>query len=767
MKNFTRPTLWMLAGLVGIAMPSAAFAQTHVDNPFVGATVYKNPDYAAKVQTSIAQTTDAGLRGKMQIVAQTPTFIWLDRIAAINPTDGSTSLQAHLDNALAQRTGTTPIVAQFVIYDLPGRDCAALASNGEIPLTAAGLTQYQTQYIDVIAGIMANPKYASIRIVNVIEPDSLPNLVTNLNLQTCATANSTGIYVAGVQYALNKLHAIPNVYNYLDIGHSGWLGWPNNASGAVSLFTSMINGTTAKMASVEGFVTNTANDTSLKEPFMTATQSIGGQQVMSANFFQFDPDIDEVDYAADLYSRFTAAGWPTNLGFLIDTSRNGWGGPGRPTAASASTDLNTFVNASKIDPRQHRGLWCNQTGAGLGEPPAATPPGFPASHLDAFVWVKPPGDSDGASQLIANNEGKGFDRMCDPTFLTQYNVLSNALPNAPLSGHWFHTQFVQLVTNALPPVGGGPSCGTVPAAPTGVTATAISSSQINLAWTAVTPPSGCSVTYNVYRGASATFTQSAANQIASGLSTPAFNDTGRTASTTFFYIIEAVDGAGSAIARTSATTMTGGGTTCAAAPSPVTNLVATAVSGTQINLTWSAVTAPLGCSVSYSVHRSTTANFTPSPATLVTNALTAPTFSNTGLVAGTTYFFAVTADDAVGSSAVTRASTTTVGTGTGTCHVGFNIVNSWNTGFQVGLSIQNTGTTPINGWTLTWTFPGAQQVSQLWNGTATQSGAAVSVTNLSYNATIAPGATYGDAGFTGAGTAGTPTNFAINGVPCQ
>src|SRR5215475_3560611 len=134
---------------------------------------------------------------------------------------------------------------------------------------------------------MSQPQYQSLRIVTVVEPDSLPNLVTNLNLQTCATANSTNIYAQGVQYALNKLHAIPNVYTYLDIGHSGWLGWPNNASGAVTLFTSIINGTTAKLASVDGFVTNTANDTSLKEPFLTGSQTVGGQQVMSATFYQF------------------------------------------------------------------------------------------------------------------------------------------------------------------------------------------------------------------------------------------------------------------------------------------------------------------------------------------------------------------------------------------------------------------------------------------------------------------------------------------------
>src|ERR1041384_7288556 len=113
MKNFTRPMLWMLGVVLGVVTPSAAFAQTHVDNPFIGASVYKNPDYAAKVQTSIAQTTDAALRSKMQIVAQTPTFVWLDRIVAIAGNADSAGLQEHLDNALAQRQGSTPMIAHF------------------------------------------------------------------------------------------------------------------------------------------------------------------------------------------------------------------------------------------------------------------------------------------------------------------------------------------------------------------------------------------------------------------------------------------------------------------------------------------------------------------------------------------------------------------------------------------------------------------------------------------------------------------------------
>jgi len=768
MQILAKRLLQALLPILGVALPAAAHAQAHVDNPYAGATVYASPDYAAKAQTSIAQTTDAALKAKMQLVAQTPTFTWLDTIGAIAGSPTSSSLQQHLDNALAQQQGGTPIVAQFVIYDLPGRDCHALASNGELPLTAAGLATYKASYIDPIVAVMSLPKYAGLRIVNVIEPDSLPNLVTNLDDPDCGLASSSGIYVSAIQYALNRLHALPNVYNYVDIGHSGWLGWPNNASGAVTLFTQVANGTTAGKASIDGFVTNTANDTALHEPFMTGSTTVGGQQVMSSNFYQFNPDIDEVSFATDMYQRFTAAGWPATLGFLTDTSRNGWGGPGRPTAVSTSTDLNTFVNASRTDPRPHRGLWCNQSGAGLGEPPRASPPGFASAHFDAYVWVKPPGDSDGSSTLIANNEGKGFDRMCDPTFLTQYNVLSNALPNAPLSGHWFHAQFVQLVQNALPAPGGGPSCGTLPSATASITATAVSSSEIDLTWSPVSAAANCSITFNVYRSTTANFTPSAATQIATGLSTTSFPDPGRTASTTYFYVVESADAAGTAITRASATTPAG---TCGNVPSAVSNLAATSPSSSQINLTWSPVTAPAGCSVTYNVFRSTTLGFTPSATTQVATGVTTTSFSSTGLVAATMYEFVVVAVDAAGSSAVTRATASTgTGAGTGPCHVSYVVNNAWATGFQVALSIQNTGTSPINGgWTLSWTFPGTQQVTQLWNGTVAQSGAAVTVTSLSYNGSIAAGASYNDVGFTGSLTGANPlpASFTLNGAACN
>ena len=55
--------------------------------------------------------------------------------------------------------------------------------------------------------------------------------------------------------------------------------------------------------------------------------------------------------------------------------------------------------------------------------------------------------------------------------------------------------------------------------------------------------------------------------------------------------------------------------------------------------------------------------------------------------------------------------------------------------------VTNNGTTAINGWTVTWTFPGDQKISNGWSATISQSGSAVTATNPSYAATIAPGGT--------------------------
>jgi cellulose 1,4-beta-cellobiosidase len=175
-----------------------------VDNPYVGVKGYVNPEWKAH-----ADAEPGGNR-----VSSNPTGVWLDRIAAIAGSSTSMGLRAHLDAALAQGAG----YAQFVICDLPGRDCSALASNGELGPTE--IVRYQTEYIDPIAAIEGDSKYSGLRIINIVEIDSLPNLVTNTSGKAggtalCDTMKSNGNYVKGIQYALSKLHAIPNVYNFV------------------------------------------------------------------------------------------------------------------------------------------------------------------------------------------------------------------------------------------------------------------------------------------------------------------------------------------------------------------------------------------------------------------------------------------------------------------------------------------------------------------------------------------------------------------------
>jgi glucosylceramidase len=93
----------------------------------------------------------------------------------------------------------------------------------------------------------------------------------------------------------------------------------------------------------------------------------------------------------------------------------------------------------------------------------------------------------------------------------------------------------------------------VPTAPSSLTATAVSSGQINLSWTASTTPS---VTYSVYRSTSSGFTPGSGNLITSGLSGTTYSNTGLTASTDYYYKVEAINSAGSSPASNQATATT-------------------------------------------------------------------------------------------------------------------------------------------------------------------------------------------------------------------
>lgn len=415
-----------------------------------------NPDWSAAAQAG----------GAPAEVYDQPTGVWLDRRAAIHSGsagDNQTSLEDHLYNAVDQdqANGSTPMVFQVVIYNLPGRDCAALASNGE--LAPDEIDVYKEEYIDVIRDIMDNPDFSDLRIVAVIEIDSLPNLVTNVTPRETSTPECDVMadnenYQNGIAYAVAQLGSLGNVYNYIDAGHHGWIGWTNdnpeydNFHASAELISDVIGREGATADHIQGFITNTANYSVLEEPYIDLSGSIGGDPIEQADWIDWNAYLGEVAFAQNFRDRLVQAGFNSDVGMLIDTSRNGWGGPDRPTGPSSATDVNQFIDESRLDKRINKGNWCNQAGAGLGERPQVNPePG-----IDAYVWIKPPGESDGSSEEIPNDEGKGFDRMCDPTFTEgtprNNNNPSGALGNAPVSGHWFQSQFEELMANAWPPL---------------------------------------------------------------------------------------------------------------------------------------------------------------------------------------------------------------------------------------------------------------------------------------------------------------------------
>lgn len=729
-------------------------AAERVDNPFVGADQYVNSYWSANV-TAAAAEVGGQLGEDMLAVADTPTSVWMDRTTAIAGNEDGPGLRHHLDAALEQQQGDTPMVFNLVIYNLPGRDCFALASNGLVPATAEGLEHYKHEYVDVIADMLAEPQYADLRVAATIEPDSLPNMVTNSSHQPCQEA--APYYREGISYTLERLYEAGNVYSYIDAAHAGWLGWDNNAQGAAQEFHDVITDNAYGYDAVTGFVTNTANSTPTEEPFLEDESFTSGTFVRQSDFYEWNSNFDELDWTANLYSRMVAQGAPERIGMLIDTSRNGWGGPDRPTAESTSTDLNTYVDESRADRRTHRGAWCNPAGAGLGERPTVTPSGSPDSHLHAYVWVKPPGESDGNSEEIPNDQGKSFDRMCDPTYSDDARLggnLTGALPDAPVAGQWFQDQFEMLVANAYPPIDGEPvdPDTEAPSAPAGLSAGEVTASSVALSWDASTDDTGVTGYTVLVDGESAATSGTTSTTL-----------TGLAPSTTYEITVTARDAAGNvsdASAPLSVTTDEGGGEDTQA-PTMPTSLAAGEVTASSVTLTWDASSDDTGVA-GYLVHRDG----------VQVADVSGTSVTDSGLAADTSYAYTVAAYDAAGNVSddsaalpvTTEADDVDPGAG---CTVDYD-ANSWNSGFTGSFVVTNDSDAAVSDWELTFTFADGQTVDQIWSAEADQSGAAVTITPVSWSTTIPAGGSV-SFGFNGShgGTNTTPDDFALDGVDCD
>ncbi|WP_308295681.1 glycoside hydrolase family 6 protein [Streptomyces odontomachi] len=430
----------LLTGLTGPAAAAPATSDTaaaRVDNPYVGAVPYVNPEWSAHA---------AGEPGGAAVSGE-PTAVWLDSIASINGEAGGMGLKEHLDTALAQGAG----LVQLVLYDLPGRDCGSLTSDGE--LGPDEIDRYEAEYIDPIAAIVSDPAYADLRIVTIVEPGALESLVLHTGSRAaatpeCDTMKANGNYLKGIGYALTHLGALSHVYAYLDAGYHGSVGWADDSGPLVTLLGQAAQANGGTFDDVAGFIVNTADYGVLHEEYFTVDDKVNGVSVIQSRWVDWNQFVDELPFALSLRQRAIADGFSTGTGILVDTSRNGWGGPKRPTGPGPSTDVNAYVDGGRLDRRVSYTAWCNQDGAGLGERPTVSP----QSGIDAYVWAKPPGESDGP----ANNPGAGLSNECDPDGnlgpIGDTNHPTGALPGAPGYGEWFPTQFRQLLANAWPPV---------------------------------------------------------------------------------------------------------------------------------------------------------------------------------------------------------------------------------------------------------------------------------------------------------------------------
>ncbi|KAI1021103.1 hypothetical protein LB503_010023 [Fusarium chuoi] len=326
-------------GSVTSAPPAAS------GNPYSGVDLWANSYYRSEVMNLAVPKLSGARATAAAKVADVPSFQWMDTYDHISLMQDTLA-----DIRKANKAGGN-YAGQFVVYDLPNRDCAAAASNGEYSLDKDGANKYKA-YIAKIKGILQD--YSDTKVILVIEPDSLANLVTNLNVDKCAKAESA--YKELTVYAIKELN-LPNVTMYLDAGHGGWLGWPANIGPAAKLFAQIYKDA-GKPSRVRGL-----------------------------------------------------EGW-SNVKFIVDQGRSGK----QPTGQKAQGD------------------WCNAKGTGFGLRPSTN---TGDALADAFVWVKPGGESDGTSDTSAAR----YDYHCG---------LDDALKPAPEAGTWFQAYFEQLLDNANP-----------------------------------------------------------------------------------------------------------------------------------------------------------------------------------------------------------------------------------------------------------------------------------------------------------------------------
>jgi len=386
---------------------------------------------------------------------------------------------------------------------------------------------------------------------------------------------------------------------------------------------------------------------------------------ISTNVSNYRSTSAEVSYAKQII----AATGISRLQAVIDTGRNGNGPLGSE--------------------------WCDPSGRAIGTPSTNV---TGDSKIDAFLWIKPPGEADGciaaAGQFVPQRA---------------YDLAIAAGPGTP---------------DTQPP--------SLPGAPS----VSVTASSVTLSWAASTDNVGVSG-YDIFRAPGASGGSFSSVGTSSGST---FTNSGLPSNSTFRYQVRARDAAGNTSSFTSpVAATTSGSTTDTQAPTVPGIPIASAITASSVNLSWSASTDNVAVTA-YDIFRAPGA----SGGTFASvGTSTTTSFTNAGLSANTTYRYQVRARDAAGNASGfsgTNTVTTASGGGGGGCTATLTVQGQWNNGYVIQpVRVTNTGTSNISGWTVTFTLPAGHAITGSWNATLTINGQTVTARGAGHNSALAPG----------------------------
>lgn len=364
------------------------------------------------------QKADAAL---IKAEVNTPQAVWF--------TSGTPKQVRRDVRQTVQRAARKKTVPTLVAYNAPGRDCSQYSSGG------AGSDEAYRAWADGFAAGLSKHQ----KVVVVVEPDGLSNLPSDCPAAYPGqdVAALTAGRIADITYigrAIEK--AARNSLVYLDAGHSAWHNVADITSRLDKAAVSEFRGFSLNVSNYQWtpnlsqYGTWISDCIALHPDADTTTPTDCGDQYYNggpldgfASGVALDPArrwsdtaTDPTAYTANVNARYaaalTAAGATPTTHFVVDTSRNGQG-PWAPAAGTAYPDPQT---------------WCNPPDRGLGARPQARPStAFPL--LDAYLWIKTPGQSDGQC-----NRG-----VAGSTTDPEWGGITD-----PAAGAWFPQQALQL-----------------------------------------------------------------------------------------------------------------------------------------------------------------------------------------------------------------------------------------------------------------------------------------------------------------------------------